>query len=965
MRLSIGYKILLIIAVIAAISPLASAAGETISIGTTTVAVGSDVTLPVVIGNANLVAGGTIKLVFDPTIVHVVSVSAGDFGSPTTNINNAAGFVYVTVSGTSSIGKTSATLVNIKFSGVSAGTTNLDFAVASLNSASGSLITPTVSSGSISVSGPVTGETISIGTSIVAPGSDVTMPVTVGNANLVAGGEIKLVFDPTIVHVVSVSAGDLGSPTMNINNADGFVYVTTSGTSAVGKTSATLANIKFTGVSAGTTNLDFAVASLNSASGSLITPTVSSGSISVSGPVAPVASFTATPTSGTAPLTVTFTDLSTNLPTSWNWNFGDDSTSTFQNPTHTYTSAGSNTVSLTATNAAGSNTRIKTDYIHISSSIGAPLWSYHIGGDSPWMAISSNGKYVAAASTNDVVYYYDQSGNPLWNFTLTTPAITAGNRRAEVSSDGEYVLASDDKTIRYFDKTGTVHWTNTTRGTFLQSAISEDGDTVVTSTLDGKVFFFDSDGKLLNNYQTGDGVYGLAISQNGQYVAVGSFDNNVYLFDNAGQLIWSNKTGGRVNSVAISADGQYIASGGYDSKVYLFSRENQYLWSYSAGRTVHWVSISGDGETIAAASWDSKVHCLNRDGTPRWQYPTLGWVYSVDVSQDGNYVAAGSDDAYIYLLNSDDGTLSWKYNTGYSGSAGCIVSISSNGRYLAASANTGSIYFFDNGIQSAPPIASFSADKTSGTAPLTVTFTDLSTNLPTSWNWNFGDDSTSTFQNPTHTYTSAGSYTVSLTATNAAGSDTKTIANYITVPAIPTNLPTTIGMYRGGVYYLRNSNTQGIADIAFTYGTPTDIPVVGDWDGDGVDTVGMYRNGVYYLRNSNTQGIADIAFTYGTYTDIPVVGDWDGDGIDTVGMYRNGVYYLRNSNTQGIADIAFTYGTYTDIPVVGDWDGDGIDTVGMYRNGVYYLRNSNTQGIADIAFTYGTQGDIPVTGKWI
>ena len=80
-----------------------------------------------------------------------------------------------------------------------------------------------------------------------------------------------------------------------------------------------------------------------------------------------------------------------------------------------------------------------------------------------------------------------------------------------------------------------------------------------------------------------------------------------------------------------------------------------------------------------------------------------------------------------------------------------------------------------------PPVADFSGNPTSGTAPLAVAFTDLSTNSPTSWSWAFGDGGASTAQNPSHTYTSANAYTVSLTATNSAGSNTKTKNNYITV----------------------------------------------------------------------------------------------------------------------------------------------------------------------------------------
>lgn len=79
----------------------------------------------------------------------------------------------------------------------------------------------------------------------------------------------------------------------------------------------------------------------------------------------PVANFTATPLTGGVPLTVTFTDLSTNNPTSWLWNFGDpvNTTSVLQNPTHIYSLPGNYSVELTATNEAGSNKTVRQGYI--------------------------------------------------------------------------------------------------------------------------------------------------------------------------------------------------------------------------------------------------------------------------------------------------------------------------------------------------------------------------------------------------------------------------------------------------------------------------------------------------------------------------------------------------------------------------------------------------------------------------
>ncbi len=84
------------------------------------------------------------------------------------------------------------------------------------------------------------------------------------------------------------------------------------------------------------------------------------------------------------------------------------------------------------------------------------------------------------------------------------------------------------------------------------------------------------------------------------------------------------------------------------------------------------------------------------------------------------------------------------------------------------------------------PLAKFGSDKISGELPLTVNFSDSSHGIIESWVWNFGDESTSTEQNPSHTYENAGRYTVSLTVSGPYGSDTLTKENYIIVKkAVP------------------------------------------------------------------------------------------------------------------------------------------------------------------------------------
>jgi uncharacterized protein (TIGR02145 family) len=79
------------------------------------------------------------------------------------------------------------------------------------------------------------------------------------------------------------------------------------------------------------------------------------------------------------------------------------------------------------------------------------------------------------------------------------------------------------------------------------------------------------------------------------------------------------------------------------------------------------------------------------------------------------------------------------------------------------------------------PVADFSASATEIVEGETIQFTDLSTNEPTEWSWNFGDGGTGHEQNPSHTYTTAGTYHITLTVTNEADSDTEIKSNYITV----------------------------------------------------------------------------------------------------------------------------------------------------------------------------------------
>jgi hypothetical protein len=182
-----------------------------------------------------------------------------------------------------------------------------------------------------------------------------------------------------------------------------------------------------------------------------------------------------------------------------------------------------------------------------------------------------------------------------------------------------------------------------------------------------------------------------------------------------------------------------------------------------------------------------------------------------------------------------------------------------------------------------------------------------------------------------------------------------------------------VGLVDGssGQWHVR---TSGGAEVSFYYGTPGDVPIVGDWDCDGVDTPGAYRqsNGFVYLRNSNTTGPGEVRFFLGNPGDVPLAGDFDGDGCDTVGVYRPSEGRVFLTNVLGandgffVAQYDFFFGNPGDKPFVGDFNKDGVDTVGLHResSGYVYFRNSNTQGVADAQFFFGNPGDRLVAGDW-
>ncbi len=150
------------------------------------------------------------------------------------------------------------------------------------------------------------------------------------------------------------------------------------------------------------------------------------------GPSPPIADFSAEPTAGNPPLLVQFTDESTGAPDTWLWDFGDMGTSAQQHPSHTYESLGNYTVSLEVSNAYGSDTETKVDYVRVAS------YSSHVG------AIALEAAAPPRCRAQAIVTVHDQDCAPLSGVVveITWSGCISGVQSGVTNEAGQAVFIS-------------------------------------------------------------------------------------------------------------------------------------------------------------------------------------------------------------------------------------------------------------------------------------------------------------------------------------------------------------------------------------------------------------------------------------------------------------------------------------------------------------------------------------------
>ena len=499
-----------------------------------------------------------------------------------------------------------------------------------------------------------------------------------------------------------------------------------------------------------------------------------------------VAAFgSASPSSGNAPLDVQFTDSSTGSVTAWLWEFGDGQSSNEQHPVHTYTQQGSYFITLRVTGpgmmsdtrnfvnpiVVGPNLDVTADFsadtlqgalpltVNFSDSstgiVDDYLWDF---GDGTTSTLQNPSHIYNLAGFYDVSLSISNSGEsdsltradyievlPPAPTAAFSADVTAGLSPLDVSfTDQSLDLPTSwlwdfgngaSSTLQH-----PMHTFSTGSYTITLTATNSTGsDSLVQTDL------------IVVQPPAPVADFSASVMQGGLPLVVQFTD-----LSTLAPTAWSWDFGDGGSSTLQSPQYTYTQAGSFQVSL---------LASNSSGSDSH----SLPGPIIVVAN--PPVASFSADSTGG-MLPLL--VQFTDTS---------TEDPYSWTWDFGDGSGSSEQNPSYT--------YTTPGDFIV-SLTVGNPLGNDSAVAASPisvlppsPIADFSVDVTTGIVPLSVNFTDLSQNFPSSWSWDFGDGNSSTLQNPSHVYTAVGSYSVTLDVTNVSGTSQFELPTPIDVLPVP------------------------------------------------------------------------------------------------------------------------------------------------------------------------------------
>ncbi|MFA5295804.1 MAG: PKD domain-containing protein [Methanoregulaceae archaeon] len=615
------------------------------------------------------------------------------------------------------------------------------------------------------------------------------------------------VLDPSIAHVTAVTYNPaLAGMTNTVplppftSGIIGWVDVNEVLEAPGGETDVLLATLTFTSLAPGSTALNATMAMVTDDPGEDMIPDSTLNWPSLDVYAVPEAAFSADTTTPGVGDTVTFTDESTGNVVSRAWDFGDGGTSEDQGPVHAYSAPGTYTVSLTVTNPAGTNTETRAGYISVVDTGSTPVADF--------TATATNGLAPMTVSFTDTSTNSPTSW--LWEYRIADSGawtqFSTGRDPADVvfSDAGTYDVrltatngAGSDTMVRTHvfaaanaaEPLALVRSGSVSGGLYVESSHTyATGVTEVTHTFTLPSFTDIEWARLyVNTYSgTAAGDYGLTstVQFNGNTLGVETMD------------IKSTTTGASfpLNDHVTKVYSDYEAQ--YDVTSLITSTSP---------------SVHVRGEAISGLTFDGRIKGItlvvayndgDGDNVEYWVNHGQHWIPATtgygSTTFDASGIASGwaSAASSIRFHSSSDAT--YEFNTvtkasGTSPDTGGMLNTWDVTDDLVIGANTLEFTKGTSGSYKAtlatltarylaPPTADFVADKTTASTTDIIQFTDQSTGA-IAWAWDFDNDGTidSTDQHPTWTYATEGLKTVSLTVTNAGGSDTGIKTDYIAI----------------------------------------------------------------------------------------------------------------------------------------------------------------------------------------
>ncbi|MFA5266397.1 MAG: PKD domain-containing protein [Methanoregula sp.] len=497
--------------------------------------------------------------------------------------------------------------------------------------------------------------------------------------------------------------------------------------------------------------------------------------------VVPVAQFDAYYAFSTVPTKVNFVDNSLgSTPMTWEWDFGDGTTSDEQSPMHTYLRRGTYTVSLTAKNAYGTSTATKMNHITIGMEPKADFSASPGTGDAPL-----------------TVKFSDQSLGQITKWTWDFGDGKGSSEQSPVHtywSGGEYnviLTASNDYGSSDIKKTNYISVIGDLKSVFSADRFSGKAPLTVRFT-DRSIGT-----PTAWAWDFGDGT--TSTEQNPLHVFSGVGTYDVRLTVTRGGIGDSSTQIINVGGVPVADFNGTPRSGNVGEQIRFMdqSKNNPTEWSWDFGDTavsdannpshayqlkgVYTVSLTAKNSN--GLDTEKKQSYINIGIGPVADFvPVIIPYQKNSIPLQVQFIDQSGDVPTAWEWDFGDGQTSGEQNPKHSYVNEGIYTVS-----LKVTNNFGE----DTKVRSSlidvnkSPAVDFAADATTVGVGRRVTFTDLSVASPTSWVWDFGDGSTGMGVKPDHVYRTAGVYDVTLTASNPDMTNSRTKNQYITVLNIP------------------------------------------------------------------------------------------------------------------------------------------------------------------------------------